>query len=103
MAKPQRVSCKSIFSNGTEFGMFEESQCCKCTRYRNGKCRIYTAIIKAMFDESFFPYDDLLDWDNGYGGKACKSFTDEPLKRKARQASRNDLIDGQQIISWERG
>jgi hypothetical protein len=49
---------------------------------------------------SVFPYDDLLDWDNGYGGKACKSFTDKPLERKARRTSQK-MIDGQQILSEE--
>ena len=99
--EPTIIPCKSIFSNGMEFSMFEETQCCKCTRYRNGKCRIYTAIIKAMLDESFFPYDDLLDWDNGYGGKACKSFTDKPLRRKTKQTLQSDLIDGQQMLNWK--
>lgn len=100
MAKPQRVPCKSVFSNGTEHELFEETQCFKCSRYRKGKCRINTAILKAMFDNSFFPYNDLYDWSDGYGGKTCKSFTDKPLKRKNRQRKE---IPGQQIIKCERG
>ena len=72
--------CKYIFSNGTEFEIFQW-QCEKCTRYRNGKCRIFTRCLEAMWDETRFPYSDLLEQDNGYGGKKCKSFTDQPQTR----------------------
>ena len=53
-----------------------------------------------MFDESEFPYSDLLEPDNGYGGKLCKSFTDEPIKRK--RTSRKNNIEGQiSIFDYE--
>lgn len=74
------INCRHIFSNGTEFEIFQW-QCEKCSRYRNGKCRIFTRCIKAMFDETVFPYNDLLDSAEGYGGKKCKSFTTEKQKR----------------------
>jgi hypothetical protein len=92
--KPKRVPCKRIFSNGTEFELFQEQQCDKCKRFRNGKCRIFNKIMLAMFDETQFPYDDLLDWDNGYGGKACKSFTDEPVKHIRQRKE----IEGQIVL-----
>lgn len=76
------VDCRTMFSNGTEFELFEY-HCEKCSKYRNGKCRIFNKIIQAMFlGESAFPFDDLLELSNGIGGKKCKSFTDEPIKRK---------------------
>ena len=74
------VECKHIFSNGTEFEIFQW-QCEKCTRYRNGKCRILNKCYKAMFDKSEFPYSDLLERDDGFGGKMCKAFTTEKIKR----------------------
>lgn len=82
--------CTTIFSNGTEFEIFQ-FQCEKCTRYRNGKCRVFTKCIEAMFDETKFPYKDLLDASGGYGGKKCKSFTDEPIKRNRNVKT----VDGQ--------
>ena len=83
------VECKHIFSNGTEFELFE-NQCHECSRYRNGKCRIYMRILQSMFDESRFPYSDLLDHVK-YGGKRCKHKTTELVKRNRR----NKPIKGQ--------
>lgn len=80
VAKPHRIPCKTIFSNGTEFEMFME-RCFKCSRYRNDHCKILNACYKAMWDKDAFPYDDLLDWSDGYGGKSCKHFTEEPQVR----------------------
>ena len=74
--------CKNIFSNGTEFMLFEE-RCCKCSRYRNERCRILNAIYRAMWDSSQFPYSDLQDHIK-YGGKRCKHYTEESLPRKSR-------------------
>lgn len=85
--------CATIFSNGTEFEIFQW-QCEKCTRYRNGKCRIFSRIVEAMFDQSIFPYDDLMD-AVGYGGKKCKSFTDEPIKRNRAHKA----VDGQMSLT----
>lgn len=78
---PKLKDCTTIFSNGTEFELFE-NRCFSCTRYRNAKCRILQRCYEAMWDRSRFPYDDLQEWDNRYGGKVCKSFTDEPATRK---------------------
>ena len=78
--KPYRVPCKTIFSNGTEFEMFME-RCFKCSRYRNDHCRILNACYKAMWDANAFPYSDLLDWSDGYGGKSCKHYTEVPISR----------------------
>ena len=82
MSKPETVPCKSMFSSGTDFMWFLETQCYKCKRLRNGRCRIYSACSRA--DKSCFPYDDLLDYKGGYGGKLCKSFTDQPIRRMKR-------------------
>ena len=77
-----KIPCEHIFSNGTEFMLFMETQCWRgCTRYRNEKCRVLNAIHNAMFEEKYFPYDDLLDFE-GYGGKICKHYTTEPLKKR---------------------
>ena len=76
-----KIPCEHIFSNGTEFGWFMETQCWRgCTRYRNDHCRVLNAIYKAMIDEKYFPYDDLLDFE-GYGGKCCKHYTTEKIVR----------------------
>lgn len=88
--KMERIPCKSMFSNGTEFEMFME-KCFTCSRYRNDHCRILNACYKAMWKPEAFPYDDLLDWEGGYGGKACKSYTDE----KPTRARRAKQVDGQ--------
>ena len=78
----KHVPCKHMFSNGTEYEYFLETQCERCKRFRNGRCRIYNAIENARWvGEKAFPFNDLLDWESGYAGKTCKSFTTEPLHR----------------------
>lgn len=91
MGMPETVPCKHIFSNGSEFEWFIETQCMKCKRLRNGLCRIYNACLDAQYDVKKFPYDDLLDYADGYAGKLCKHFTDKPIERKRR----NRPIKGQ--------
>lgn len=88
---PELIPCKHIFSNSSEFEWFIETQCMKCKRLRNGKCRIYNACLDAQYDASKFPYDDLLDYSGGYAGKQCKHFTDKPIERKRR----NHIVKGQ--------
>ena len=80
MSDYKRVDCKHIFSNGFEFELFAAHCEDTCTRFRNGRCRIYSAIIKAMFDEKYFPYKDLWEYE-GIGGKACKHFTKEHITK----------------------
>jgi hypothetical protein len=81
-----------MFSNGTEYEIFIETQCFQCTRYRKGRCRIFNACEKARFlGEKAFPFDDLMDWEH-YDGKACKSFTTVPIPRKRRDRKQ---IEGQ--------
>ena len=80
----KRVPCRHMFSNGTEYEYFLETQCFECTRFRKGRCRIVYAIELARFvGEKAFPFDDLLEWEH-YAGKACKSFTTERAARKPR-------------------
>lgn len=101
MKFPNKIPCKSMFSNGTEYELFLESQCFKCKRFRNWHCRIVYAIEKARFlGEKFFPFKDLMEWDGGYGGKTCKSFTTEPLERKPKTIK---PIDGQIKMEVEDG
>ena len=82
----KRIPCKSMFSNGTEYEFFLETQCFNgCTRFRKGQCRIYHRIEDARWvGKEVFPFDDLLDWEH-YAGKACKSYTTKPLERKKPQ------------------
>lgn len=94
--KPHRIPCKHPFSNGTEFEMFLEN-CYGCFRYRNGKCRIVNACYRAMFDLKHFPYDDLMDWSDGYGGKACKHYTQEPIRRNHKPKQ----CEGQETL-WQK-
>lgn len=85
-APEEWVDCTCIFSNGTEFELFVETQCGNCTRYRNDHCRVLNRCYKAIFDASEFPYDDLLDHVK-YGGKRCKHKTTEKpaVKRHKKQ------------------
>lgn len=85
------MPCKRLFSNGMEFEYFIETQCEKCKRFRNGKCKIYNACCKARWDEKKFPFKYLLEYEH-YAGKKCKMFTDEPIKRKRRE----NIIEGQE-------
>lgn len=48
--------------------------------------------------EESFPFDDLMEWDGGFGGKTCKSFTTEPIKRKPKTIK---PINGQETIWGE--
>ena len=75
------VPCKHMFSNGSEYMHFIETQCDKCTRFKNGYCRTFRMTDKARWDEKYFPYDDLLEYEQ-YAGKVCKRFTTEKPKRK---------------------
>ena len=83
---PDLAPCKHVFSNGTEYIWFLEHNCGQCTRFRNGRCRIYNRIELARIDEKYFPYDDLMEYP-GYAGKKCKQFTTEKLIRKRKQIS----------------
>ena len=91
------VPCKTMFSNGMEFEWFIEHNCERCTRFRGGNCKVYRACQLARWDETKFPYDNLLDFADGYAGKACRLFTDEPMKRQRREKQ----ISGQ--ITFEGG
>lgn len=74
--------CKTMFSNGEEYAWFIEMNCMAgCKRMRNGQCRIMHRLEEAQFDESRFPYEDLLDFSSGYAGKRCRHYTKEALKR----------------------
>lgn len=76
--------CKHIFSNGTQFEIFLETQCLNgCVRYRNDHCRILNRIYLAMFFPEKFPYDDLLD-SVRYGNKYCKRYSTEKTPRRSR-------------------
>ena len=77
------IPCRRLFSNGMEFEYFIETQCEKCKRFRNGKCKIYNACWDARWDEKKFPYEYLLEYEH-YAGKRCKKFTDMPIKRKRK-------------------
>lgn len=97
MADGDLIPCKRVFSNGTEFEYFIETQCEKCTRFRKGRCRIYNACWKARWDNKYFPFNDLLDYE-GYAGKKCKRFTDEPI-HYGKKPIKN--IDGQLSMETE--
>lgn len=90
------VPCTCLFSNGTEFEFFIETQCEKCKRFRNGKCKIYNACWEARWNEDKFPYSYLLEYEH-YAGKKCKMFTDKPIERKHREHK----IEGQESLFKE--
>lgn len=97
MADGDLIPCRYVFSNGSEFEYFIETQCEKCTRFRKGRCRTYNACWNAMNDKKYFPFSDLLDIE-GYAGKRCKRFTDEPI-HYGKKPIKN--IDGQLSMEME--
>lgn len=90
------TDCTSVFSNGSEYMWFQEHYCDKCTLYRNGLCRTFTAIEKARWDEKYFPYDDLMDFVS-YAGKICRRFTEE---KPARKHGPPKQIEGQMEMTF---
>ena len=86
--------CNHIFSNGSEYEFFLDSQCYRCTLYRKGHCRTFRMIEKARWEEKYFPYDDLMDYVK-YAGKVCKRFTTE---KQTRKKAVKKQIDGQLSI-----
>ena len=74
------IECKTLFSNGTEYELFLETNCESCKRFRNWSCAIVHRLENARFDETQFPYEHLWDY-KGVGGKKCKEWSNEPIKR----------------------
>lgn len=84
-----------IFSNGTEFLLFQDWNCERCKRYvfdkdngypaypKDGGCKTLDAIYNAMFDESQFPSSDIVEQydDNGnlQCSFKCKKFLSEDV------------------------
>ena len=77
------IDCTTLFSNGTEYEWFIEHNCESCTRFRNWQCAIVHRLENARFDETVFPYEELWDY-KGFGGKKCKRWSNEPVKRHRR-------------------
>ena len=91
MQMSDTIPCTRMFSNGMEYEWFIEHNCERCTRFRKGRCKVFTACERARFDDKAFPYEYLLDYESGLGGKECKLFTDKPIERKPR----NKQLNGQ--------
>ena len=93
MSEPKMIDCQRIFSNGTEYEWFLEHNCFQCKRFRNWQCAIVHRLENSRFDETLFPYDHLLDFEGGYGGKKCKEFTTEPIKKRRRNVKGLTMMD----------
>ena len=95
------VPCKHMFSNGTEFAYFVETQCFNgCSYYRRHHCKILNAIeVARWIGESVFPFEWLLDWKH-YAGKRCKRFSTEPIPRKQKTTR---PIEGQVMMEEKNG
>ena len=92
---PETKPCEHIFSNGTQFEIFMETQCLNgCVYYRNDHCRILNRIYLAMILPEKFPYDDLLDAVK-FGNKYCKRYS---MDRKPRKSKINGKYHGQIMI-----
>ena len=87
------VDCKSIFSNGTEYECFLEHNCFTCARFRNWQCAIVHKLENSRWDESLFPYDKLLDYNDNSAGKKCKEYTTELPKRHRRNVKGQISMD----------
>ena len=86
---PETKPCESIFSNGTQFEIFMETQCFKgCVYYRNDHCRILNRIYLAMIWPEKFPFEDLLDAVE-YGNKYCKRYSTDRKPRQRRNVGKS--------------
>ena len=69
-----------MFSNGTEYMVFQEQNCDRCGHYvdweeatpDNPVCPIEERLAAAMFDESVFPHEHLAENEKGF--LYCKNF-----------------------------
>ena len=84
-SKSKMIPCRYMFSNGTEYEIFLDTQCYICKRFRNWHCKTVWAMEKARWEgEKAFPFDDLEE-DSRTGWKYCKRFTEEPIFRQKRK------------------
>ena len=84
MKMAELIDCTTMFSNGTEYEWFIEHNCESCSRFRNWQCAIVHKLENARFDETQFPYESLWDFKGHYGGKKCKEWSNQPIKRHRR-------------------
>ncbi len=74
----------AVFSNGTEYMMFDEEFCCNCKKYvpyekatdDNPVCPIEDAIAQAMFEIELFPHK-FIKRDSVTGPTYCTEFERE--------------------------
>lgn len=85
--------CKHVFSNGTEYEWFLSNNCYRCTRYRNGKCRVFNALENARWDESLFPFADLAETKITHTKFCIRMTTDKPKRIRNKKQ-----IEGQTEI-----
>lgn len=89
-----------MFSNGTEYHIFLEMYCFRCSKYKADKdsipyrnsCSIEKKILEASFGEDAFPKENVYRVEGQ--GYVCNKFKDktETRKHKARKAKQ---IEGQ--------
>ena len=92
MVEIKLIDCETMFSNGTEYEWFLDHNCFQCKRFRNWQCAIVHRLEMARFDETVFPYEHLWDYEK-YGGKKCKKFTTEPIRRYRRNVKGQIAMD----------
>lgn len=74
------VSNGTLFSNGTEYEIFQYNFCDKCSKFvyweeatdDNPVCPIEEAMAQACFDETKFPHEFIQEDEQGY--KHCTEF-----------------------------
>jgi hypothetical protein len=80
-----------MFSNGTEYHVFMERYCFRCSKYKsdkegipsNNSCSIEKEIAAAMFEPDTFPYNNVYYKDGQ--GYTCNKFKDKTEQRQYKK------------------
>lgn len=89
--KPHKPS--SPFPNGSAYDYFEHNFCNRC-KHGEGNCDIADAIIVAMFDETAWPADKIVETDHAY--HVCTKFESDD---KDLMAQYHRLFDPKEATS----
>ena len=88
------------FSNGSEFYFFNDNFCCRCNRYKLNadgmplpdNCEIDEALNQAMFDDTKWPENDIVETVNGV--RVCLKFESDDAKLMEQYRALFDAEEG---------
>ena len=89
-----------MFSNGTEYEIFMERFCYRCSKYKSDKegipydnsCNIEKKIFESSFDSDKFPKDNVYWLEKQ--GHICNKYKDK-IEQKQQKQRKVKQIDGQ--------